>query len=298
MTIDYKIIVGHKLDEQEKDNVQKTIGAVFREIDEIYNKWNPNSEISTLNKLKAKQTYPLSSQLELFLNQVQYLFEVTEGRFDPTIEPIQALWKRKLEAKKRPTEFEIAEIVPAVGWDKIHFGDGFFWKDHDLTQIDLGGIAKGYCVDLLIEKLTNLGLTNIFVEWGGEIHAVGMHPDRRNWNIFISRLGDDNPDNALAYLSLENQAIATSGDYLQNWTVEDKIYFHLFNPFNNQAMEATQTSIASASVLAPNCTLADGLASAALVFSDIPEAMAWAKRVQEKIPNTTFWLVSREQLEQ
>lgn len=293
MTIDYRILIGETLSNEQKAKVQEIINRTFSKVNQVYNKWNEHSEISTLNKLKAGERFALSYELEQFLLQTQKIVEISNGRFDPTIEPLQQLWKSHLSVGKIPSDEEINAIIPAIGWDKIHFENGSFYKDHDLTRIDLGGIAKGYCVDLLVESFNAAGFSNVFVEWGGEIRTSGQHPDNRPWNIFISRLGDSNPEHAIDTLSLKDQAIATSGDYLQNWDVKPTTYFHIFDPKTYRPLEITQHSVASASVLAPTCMLADGLATVAMMFPNIEEAQAWAERVKEQLPETQFWLVSR-----
>ena len=52
MTIDYKIKVGSNLSRNEIEIITNIIDTTFDEIDYIYNKWNPKSEISRLNLLK------------------------------------------------------------------------------------------------------------------------------------------------------------------------------------------------------------------------------------------------------
>lgn len=297
MTIDYRILIGDPLTNDQKNKVQKTIQTTFEEINTIFNKWNPDSELSRLNRLKAGEVVPISAELESFLQKTDQIVRLTEGRFDPTIEPLQQLWKQKLLQQQEPTESEIAEILPAIGWDKIHVSDGQFYKDHDRTALDLGGIAKGYCVDLLVERLNDLGLPDVYVEWGGEIRASGQHPEHRPWHIYISRLDDSLPQHALAHLDLVNQGIATSGDYLQNWTVSNgkKTYFHIFDPKTHRPLVMTDTSIASATVLAPSCMLADGLATAAMMFPSIKEAQEWAVSIKQRYPEIQFWWFSRDE---
>jgi thiamine biosynthesis lipoprotein len=305
MTMKYRIVIGDFLSKEKTQVVEQIIQNTFTEINAVYNKWNPDSEISKLNNLKAGETAPLSPELERFLLQTQQIVSLTEGRFDPTIEPLQHLWKDKLAQKQIPNDAEIKAIIPALGWDKIHFHEGFFFKDHALTQLDLGGIAKGYCVDLLVERLNATGLPNVFVEWGGEIRTSGQHPDQRPWRIFISHLGDTNQKNAIATLDLNNQAIATSGDYLQFWTIDEerilddniankKTYFHIFNPETHRPLEITSQSIASVSVLAPSCLLADGLATAAMMFPSQTDAEAWLEQIKQKFPKLEFWVVVRK----
>lgn len=299
MTIDFTIIVGDPLTSAQKDHVKEVIEATFQEVDEIFNKWNPRSELSQLNRLPAGVRMTLSPPLEKILRFTQEMVELSQGKFDPTIEPLQQLWKGALIQGREPSQKEIEKVIPSIGWEKVHLEGNEFYKDCDLTSLDLGGIAKGTCVDLLIEKLTVLGYSNIFVEWGGEIRAKGEHPDHRPWTIFISRFGDPDPANAIATLPLHNQAIATSGDYLQNWTIrnrttgEAKTYFHVIDPHAFRPLVATNHSISSASVLAPNCTLADSLATIALFFSSVEEIQIWEKKLQEKYPGIRLWAIAK-----
>lgn len=302
MTMHYRIIIGKELSNGQIEAIQQSISDVFEEINAIHNKWNPYSELSKLNNLKAGERVTLSPQLKLLLQKTQIVVELSERHFDPTIEPLQQLWKKNLEQKLVPTDVELEEIKPFIGWDKIHFNEGIFYKDHDLVRLDLGGIAKGFAIDALFDQMRTLGYEDLFVEWGGEIRAGGQHPENRPWKIYISRLGDEHPDHAIDTLSLVDQAIATSGDYLQNWSIHSlgengkemtKTYFHIFDPQTLHPLEVSSTSIASVSVIALDCTFADGLATAAMMFPDCSHAEIWAQQLKDNYPELSFWIVSR-----
>lgn len=298
MTVSYRILVGHALSEKQKEDIQILIHETFEEINTTYNKWNPNSELSHLNRLKAGERHLLSPALFQFFQRIDTLVHLSQGRFDPTIEPLQALWKSRLEQNQRPSENDLTLIKPCVGWDKIHFEKGIFYKEDERTQLDLGGIAKGWCVDLLIQRLNQAGFVNTYVEWGGDIRTSGSHPCHRPWNVYISRLGDPDPRHALAYISLKDQAIATSGDYFQYWTLtedqQETIYCHIFNPLTLQPLEVKTGSIASASLIADDCLTADGLAKVMMLFDSKEEAEAWIKQIQPTIQNLRYWIISRE----
>jgi FAD:protein FMN transferase len=300
MTIDYKVIVGLKLNLQQKKQIKEIIQSCFHEINTIYNKWNPESELSYLNRLEANIKVPLSPQLEKLLAITNTIFEITQGRFDPTIEPLQNLWKNALEHGKIPSQKEINEISLSIGWGNIHYENGFFFKKNSLTRLDLSGIAKGYGVDLLVERLNKNGFQNVFVEWGGEVRTSGCHPDKRSWKVFITNLNDSNPGNAIEILSLKDSAIATSGDYLQYWKIEslegDLTYFHIMDPYSKQPLISSESSIASASVLASSCAMADGLATAVMTFPSLLEAERWTERICKLYPEIKFWLESRQSL--
>ncbi len=297
MTVSYRILVGHSLSELQVEQIRALIRTTFEEIDAVYNKWNPNSELSHLNRLKAGEIKPLSPSLFQFFQRIDTLVHLSHGRFDPTVEPLQKLWKSRLEQNQMPSEQEIANLKSCIGWDKIHFADGTFYKEDSRTQLDLGGIAKGWCVDLLVQRLNQAGFANLYVEWGGDIRTSGLHPHHRPWNVYISRLGDSDPRHALAYVSLKDQAIATSGDYFQYWTLKENgqetIYCHIFNPLTLKPLEVKAGSIASASLIADDCLTADGLAKVLMLFDSKEEAEDWIKQAQLDIPNLSYWMITR-----
>lgn len=280
MTVPYRILVGRELSFFERKAIKAIINKTFEEVDNTYNYWNPSSEISGLNRLKKNERKQISFQLKNFLILTEEIVKITEGRFDPTIGHLQKLWKDKLL-----TDDEVTTALSEVGWHKIHYEESIFWKDSDLVSLDLGGIAKGFCVDLLTERLQDAGCHDVYVEWGGEIRAGGHHPEGRPWRVFISRLGDLDPDHAIAIVDLNDAAIATSGDYLQNWEVNGTIYYHIINPKTGYPLVSVPNAVASASVLAPSCALADGLATALMM----PGETKWI----DDVPNIKYWIEQR-----
>ncbi len=205
MTIDYRILIGDLLSEQQKQQIQQIIQHTFQEIDTIYNKWNPSSELSRLNALPANTPFALSPSLNQFLERIDRFVTLSGGRFDPTIEPLQHLWKEKLTDGQVPSEQEIAHLIPCIGWHTLHFQNGECFKEDGRTQLDLGGVAKGLCVDLIIERLAKAGHQQLYVEWGGEIRTKGTHPSGRPWQVYISRLANPDPAQAIAYISLNTK---------------------------------------------------------------------------------------------
>ncbi|MCC5831765.1 MAG: FAD:protein FMN transferase [Chlamydiales bacterium] len=254
MTMAYTVKIGDP--DPDLSLAESIILSTFSEINALYNNWNPHSEISKLNRLPAGVKYPLSPQLAAFLRQIDRIVSLTEQRFDPTVAPV----------KESLLKGEIQSETAAVGWDKIHLEGDLFWKEYDQTALDLGGAAKGYAVDLILEQLQEAGFRNLFVEWGGEIRAAGSHPEGRPWKVAI--LGGET-------LELHEEAIATSGSYLQNWTVGEAQYTHIIDP--KTKLPLSDPSITSASVVTRTCFEADALATALMLFSSQQEAYEWAK---------------------
>jgi thiamine biosynthesis lipoprotein len=245
--------------------------------------------------LEKREHSPELEQLILYFEQLVHL---TGGRFDPSIEPVQQLWKTALAEGRTPDAEQLASLQDAIGWNKVHLENGVFWKDHDQTMLDLGGVAKGLCVDLIVEQLNRAGYADVYFEWGGEIRASGRHPENRPWRVFVSRFGNRDPDQALAIVELVNQSIATSGDYMQNWTIQngstDQVFFHIVDPSSGSMRQLTRNSIGSVSVRCQSCMLADALATAGMIFDSEETARAWMDQMEEILPEAQFWIASHE----
>lgn len=294
MTIPYRVLVGKTLSSDEQKEVLAVISSTFSEVDNIYNKYNPESELSKLNRVGANCVTPISKRMTDIFAAAATVVSMSEGRFDPTVESLGSLWKERMSKQVAPTQEEITNVLPSLGWNHVHYAEGQFWKDHPHTQIDLGGIAKGMCVDQMTERLVEAGYKDVYVEWGGEIRTAGKHPEGRSWTVFISRLGDPNPAHAIATLELKDQAVATSGDYLQQWSVGNKTYSHIIDPYAAAPIQIGAKRVASVTVVAPNCTLADALATALMLFNTAAEAQEWAQKLQETNPEISVWILTRE----
>ena len=109
---------------------------------------------------------------------------------------------------------------------------------------------------------------------------------------------DANPSHTIAQIPLEGNGIATSGDYEQFWVVRhpdgsQETYFHVIDPASGHPLKIRPNSLASVTVLAPTCTMADALATACLLFPSPSEAQAWAEKVQKIYPTVQFWFILR-----
>lgn len=295
MTIDYTISVGESLTASMQRNVEQIIHSCFCEINAVYNQWNPDSEISSLNNLPAHEHVRPSPALYALLTLVDEIVQLTEGRYDPTVEPLTHLWQQALKQNCLPDSKAVAALASSVGWQHIHLENGEFWKSQSGVKINLDSISKGFCVDRLTEQLNAAGFRNVLVEWGGEIRASGHHPEGRPWRVFIRCLNSVSVDDAIAEIDLQDSALATSGDYLQQWTVGDTTYFHILDARAKRPLTVHPGSVASATVMTSRCAVADALATAAICWDQLDRATAWGREVVgERFPGTMFWIAGRD----
>lgn len=115
-------------------------------------------------------------------------------------------------------------------------------------SVDLGGIAKGWTVDRVIDHLLEAGADAILVDGGGDIAVRG------EWPIGV---GDD------LSITLRDGAVATSSTCVRRWRSSHGSWFHhVLCPRTGLPAESP---IDTVTVVAPNATTADALATAALV---------------------------------
>ncbi len=282
MTMNYHIVIGQKISKQRQKQISLAINEIFNLTDRVYNNWNPSSEISQINQASKILPISISEQLKDLLVRCEECYQITRYRFDPTIGSIFNSWKKALMKNHVPKEL----VDEAVGWQKIILHELSLQKKHSKCQFDLCGISKGYTIDLISKKLSNLGFKNFFVEWGGEVFARGLHPEKRKWSILINSI----PKNANPLVLLKDQAIATSGSsMLYNWEANGKSYFHIFDPKSKRPLE--RSSISTVTVIADKCYLADAVATAAMTFTDLNELRKWGHTIIKSCPKVSSIII-------
>ena len=103
LTMPYHVIIGETLSTDQKKEVLAIVERTFREIDEIFNIYNPSSEISRLNAAPSNAYYALSAPLEETLAFCDKIVQLSGHRFDPTIEPLFRLWKEGINVSRAPS---------------------------------------------------------------------------------------------------------------------------------------------------------------------------------------------------
>jgi thiamine biosynthesis lipoprotein len=140
-------------------------------------------------------------------------------------------------------------------------------------QVDLSAIAKGHGVDRVAEVLDKLNVSSYFVEIGGEVRTKGHKPGGEEWQVGIERPTPEQRS-VERILPLSGRALATSGNYRNYHVLEGRSYSHTINPKTGYPVE---DPIASASVVADNCALADGIATG-MMSAGFDAGMALAEK--------------------
>ncbi len=248
----------------------KAIEAALDEMermDRIMSNYKSDSELSQVNKKAAKSPVPCNAELLDVIAQSQYYSELSGGAFDITVSPIVALWGFFREKGHVPPDKEIEKLLPAVSWKNIVIDKGGNPKKpgavsfkNAKTQIDLGGIGKGYAVDKALEIIKKSGIDNGCINLGGNIYVLGAPQGKQAWKIGVQH--PRNQDEILGYLELKNEATATSGDYERFFEFKGKRYSHIINPQTGRPVSGTIAT----TVVAPTGTEVDALSTIVFVL--------------------------------
>jgi thiamine biosynthesis lipoprotein len=139
-------------------------------------------------------------------------------------------------------------------------------KDNPAIMLDASAIAKGYACDVVSAFLDSKEIENYMVEIGGEVVVKGRNDKGTPWAIGITKPVDDNTmmrTELQNIVYMESGGVATSGNYRQYYYKNGKKYAHTIDP---QTGYPTYNNLLSATVIAPNCMLADAYATAFMVL--------------------------------
>ena len=205
------------------------------------------------------------------------IFEQTGGAFDPTVMPLVNYWGFGYTEKRKVTQVDsvkIDSLMGFIGMDEVQIKGDSLIKTRAGVQLDFSAIAKGYGVDQLAGFLRAQGIKNYFIDIGGEVIAAGKSPRGDAWRIGISNPTEGAAVDDLQFVvPLENQAIATSGNYRNFYEVAGVKYSHTINPTTGFP---ERSRLLSASVFAPDCMTADAYATACMV-AGVEKALAFAE---------------------
>lgn len=184
-------------------------------------------EESDIYKLNHRETNTVSDETAALLTKGLYYGALSGGKFDITIEPLSALWNFDAESPKVPDEVAIRKAVAAVGYKNLSVSGNTVTFASDQTQIDLGGIAKGYIADRAAEYLRENGVKHAIVNLGGNVLCIGGKSDREGFTVGIQRpFGAD----SIATVKAKDLSVVTSGVYERYFYEGGKLYQHILDP--------------------------------------------------------------------
>jgi FAD:protein FMN transferase len=180
----FEVYAAHP-DERYAAQAAQAAFAVVDRLEGELSRFRSNSDITRVNHLKAGESARVGEAALECLLIARHLYDLTDGAFDVAIGT--GLPSLEIDADA----FLIR--VPAGG-----------------IRVDLGGIGKGYAVDVMAEVLEEWGLDRAFVH-GGFSSALALEAPAGcdGWPLTLSDPGE--PSRILSRLSMRQAAFSASG---------------------------------------------------------------------------------------
>ena len=252
--------------------VRDSVNAILERIDFSVSGYNKESVLTAFNEEGNPHVDKIF--LDNFLASVK-MAEESLGMFDASAAPLFDLWGFGFRTGTEVTQAMIDSVLQFVGMDHFHVdslkaGDGsdsiLIQRDDPRCRLNFNAIAQGYTSDLIAAKFSEMGMENFLVEVGGEVYARGVNPKGKFWNVGIDRPvdGNNSPGKDIqAVVHIQNQGLVTSGDYRKFYIKDGKKISHSINPKTGYPVEH---NLLSATVVAPDATIADGYATYLMVL--------------------------------
>jgi len=242
--------------------IEKSLDSLFSAVNNSMSTYILTSDISKINR--GDRTLVVDQMFRDVFKLSKEIHKETKGYFDPTVGKLVNAWgfgpkKLKLTMNNRTVD----SLRQYVGFSKVSLAkNNILYKENSNIILDFNAIAKGYCIDRIATYLDTKNIKNYLIELGGELIAKGENLKKQSsWKVGIDDPNQKETRTLISTLSLNNRAMATSGNYrkFRIDKVTGKKYVHTINPLTGY----TQISqVLSVSVLANNCATADAYATA------------------------------------
>jgi FAD:protein FMN transferase len=255
---------------------EKTFNDVFQEInrlDYLMSNYKKGSVLSQLNKNASSEPTVCNKELANVIEQSLQYSEITDGTFDITIGPLMKKWGFFKKQGRVPGKEELESVLESVSYKNITVEEKakkslaknpitlktVYFKNTG-TQIDLGGIGKGYAVDRAVTVLKQNGISSALINFAGNIYTFGTPPGKDSWVIGLQH--PRKSEGLLGTFEIKDKAVSTSGDYEKFFTIEGKRYSHIIDPRTGHPVKG----IVSVTIVTGNATRADALSTGVFVL--------------------------------
>ena len=248
-----------------RETGELAIAAGFAEaerLERILSDYDPESELSRLSAAApTREPIRVGDDLWAMLARANDIRGLSEGAFDITVGPLTTLWRQSRRSGHLPRPEKLAAALAAVGGNAVVLDCEA--RTVSLTRpgmrLDPGGIGMGYAADRVFALLASRGIASAMVDASGDVAVSAAPPGTDGWRIEVAPMPGDRAGQVVV---LENAAITTSGDARQFVEIDGRRFSHIVDPRTGLGVAGP----AAVTVIAPDCTTADAVATAASVL--------------------------------
>jgi thiamine biosynthesis lipoprotein len=225
-------------------------------LDATLSDYNPESELMRLCDRAGGPPVPVSPDLYRNLDAALTMSRLSDGAFDPTVNPVVRLWRRARRERVLPAADDLARARALVDYRDLVLDPEARTARlrRPGMKLDLGGVAKGDASTQALAALRECGVTVALAAVAGDIVVGDPPPGQVGWSVSVAPLEPGAPSPTLL---LANAAVSTSGDAERFVEIDGKRYAHIVDPRTGLGV----IDRASVTVVAPDGPTADSLAT-------------------------------------
>lgn len=234
----------------------------LEQIDRTFSISNSSSDISRINRLSKSESLEISSDTSYVLQAALKTAEISDGAFNPAMEELISLWNINSDNPKVPERDQIQKALSCSDWKKIRVNGNTVQVDSDSVKINLGGIAKGFAADEIVEILKANKVKKAVIDLGGNIYVFGKKNNNLKWTVGAK--DPEEPDgDPLVKIKTSETSVVSSGTY-ERYFIEDSVrYHHIFDPSTGYPADKNLTQV---TVISKKSIVADVLSTTAFVL--------------------------------
>ncbi len=232
-----------------------------RRLESRYSRYREDSFLSAINRVAATGgAVSVDEETAGLLDYADTCYQQSNGLFDITSGVLRRAWDFK--SGKLPDSQTIECAREKIGWHHVKWVRPVLSFDLPGMEIDFGGIVKEYAVDRAAALCREAGIAHGIVNLGGDIKAIGPHPDGSPWRVAVRH--PRQPNGVLETLLLYTGALASSGDYERCITVNNIRYGHVLNPKTGWPVN----TMAAVSVVSDYCVVAGSASTIGMLMEE------------------------------
>ncbi len=270
---------GYRVTAKCPEQVGEEVAVVLDAVNAQMSTYLPDSTLSLFNRGAVGAWLPVSADVIEVIDAARVLSELSQGAFDVTVGPLVNLWGFGPNGapEERPEPARVEMVRARVGYEHLESRrePPALRKSTDV-YVDLSAIAKGFAVDQIAQRLSELACSDFLVDVGGEVRAFGSNPRGGAWRIGVEIPEPDSFGAIQRVLRVSGWGLATSGDYRNFLDMDGERFAHTIDPRTGYPVKHT---LASVTVLDESAMLADGYATLLNVLGP-EEGFALAERLE------------------
>ncbi|WP_439883286.1 FAD:protein FMN transferase [Pontibacter sp. MBLB2868] len=250
---------------RDEQKAWEAIDAGIKEIQRIealISEWQPTSQTSEINRNAGIKPVVVDQELFDLISRSNRISKMTGGDFDISFASIDKVWKFDGSMKVLPTPAQTAASVSKINYRNIILNPdnhSVFLKETGM-KIGFGAIGKGYAANRARDIMREMGIAGGVVNAAGDLVTWGKQADGESWYVGIADPLEK--DKVFSWLTADNTAVVTSGNYEKFAEIDGKRYSHIIDPRTGKPA----SGLKSVTIVCPNGELADALATAVSVL--------------------------------